>query len=138
MGLSVLTIIMLVILDQLGYIFPEERERRIGDDDVRLLQKLDAFCRTEIAVALQFRQDVLTVLDEPFHVCKVCASVAVHVRHLVDHDLMRDARRLFGRLRLVLEQLQLPSRDRRPGVARGDQPFELEGVEVGGEVLEKV
>ena len=39
------------VLHQLLNVFPKQRKRRIGDDDVRLLEQLDAFLAAEIAVA---------------------------------------------------------------------------------------
>ena len=41
------------MLDELGYVFAEERERRIGNDDIRFIQKTDALLRPEVAVSIQ-------------------------------------------------------------------------------------
>lgn len=41
-------------MDELGDIFAEEGERRVGDDNVRLLQKFEALGGTEIAIPFEF------------------------------------------------------------------------------------
>ena len=43
---------LLLVLHELRDILAEQRERRIGDDDVGLLQKLDALAAPEVAIAL--------------------------------------------------------------------------------------
>ena len=80
---------LLAVLYELGDIFTKKGERRIGDHDICFLQQRDTLGGAEVAVAFQFRQHVLVVLDEPFHVRKVDASVAVFVFHLGDDDLVR-------------------------------------------------
>ena len=86
---------LLAVLDELCDIFAEEGERRIGDDDVGLLEEFDAFGGAEVAVAFKAREHVLVVFDEPFHVGEVDAPVAVRVRHLVDDDLVGNTRFIF-------------------------------------------
>ena len=86
---------LLAVLDELGDVFAEEGERRVGDDDVGLLEEFDAFGGAEVAVAFKAREHVLVVLDEPFHVGEVDAPVAVRVRHLVDDDLVGNTRFIF-------------------------------------------
>lgn len=44
---------LLAMLDELGSVFTEERERRVGDYDVGLLQQGDAFGGAEVAVTGQ-------------------------------------------------------------------------------------
>ena len=41
------------MLDEMGDVFAEEGERRIGDYDVRLLQKLDTLTGAKVPVSLQ-------------------------------------------------------------------------------------
>ena len=79
---------LLAVLDELCDIFAEEGERRIGNDDIRLLQEFYALGGTEVSVAFKACKNVLVVLDEPFHVSEVDASVSVHVPYLVDDDLV--------------------------------------------------
>ena len=43
---------LLVKRHQLRHILPKQRERRVGNDDVGLLQKLDALAATEVAITL--------------------------------------------------------------------------------------
>jgi hypothetical protein len=45
---------LLFILHQLLNILAKQRKRRIGDDDIRLLEQLDAFLAAKIAVAFEF------------------------------------------------------------------------------------
>ena len=44
---------LLLVFDELGDIFAEEAEGGIGDDNIRLLQQLDALGATEISVTVQ-------------------------------------------------------------------------------------
>ena len=81
---------LLFVFHHQRHVFAEEGERRVRDDDVRLVEERDAFRRAEVAVAFQHRQHVLAVLDEPFHVGEIDAPVAVDVGHLVDDDLVGD------------------------------------------------
>ena len=42
----------LPMLYQLSDIFAEEGEGRVGDDDIRLLEKLDTFWTSEVSISL--------------------------------------------------------------------------------------
>ena len=44
---------LLVILNQLRNILPEQRKRRIGDDDVRLFQEFNTFSASKVSIAFQ-------------------------------------------------------------------------------------
>jgi hypothetical protein len=65
------------VLHQLGDVFAKERERRIGNDKVSVVEKFLTFYRAEVSVAFQFRQHILLVLDEPLHIRKINTSVLV-------------------------------------------------------------
>ena len=135
---------LLVVLHEEGHVFAEERERRIGDDDIRLVEKRDALGRAEVAVALQLRQYVLLVLDEPFDVGEVDAPVAVHVRHLVDDNLVGLLPSLrsfavFAAYNLPLsKQVELGVNDGTRRIACRRRAFESKRVETHREVLEEV
>ena len=52
------------MLDQLRHVLAEQRERRVGDHDVGLLEQLDALRAAEVAVALErLDADLLGVGD---------------------------------------------------------------------------
>ena len=53
---------LLAVLDELADVLAEERERRVGDDDVGLVQQRDAFGGAEVAVTGQEGEDVAFVL----------------------------------------------------------------------------
>ena len=67
-----------IILHQLSKIFSEQRERRIGDNDVGLLQQGYTFGVSEVA-GTQDGEDVFIVLQQIAHVGEVNSPVAVHV-----------------------------------------------------------
>lgn len=77
-------------------ILAEQRERRIGHDDVGLVQQLEAFLRPEVpravdAVAMQLRQFVLAGVEQVFDVVHVQDAVAGGVAEDVDDGLVRPA-----------------------------------------------
>ena len=138
---------LLVVFHQERHVLAEERERRIGDNDIRLVEQRDALRRAEVAVALQLRQHVLLVLDKPFDVGKVNASVAVLVLHLGYDNLVRCFPSLLSfassaSLRLCVEilskQVQLRIDDGACGVACRGKALQAQRVEVHREVLEEV
>lgn len=45
---------LFLVLHQLRDIFPKQRERRIGNNDVSLLEQVNAFLAAKIAVGLEF------------------------------------------------------------------------------------
>jgi hypothetical protein len=134
---------LFAVFDELGDILAEERERRVGDDDVRLFQELDALWAAEVAagvlvVALERDTRGVVAPQEDLHIGDAYGAVAVLILHAVDDDGERLGTRAIAVFGVVLwEQHALP-RDGRAVVTGGDEPLETEPVEVGGEILEKV
>ena len=128
---------------QEGHVFAEERERRVRHDDVGLVEERDALRRAEVAVALEAREDVLPVADEPFDVGEVDAAVAVLVLHLGDDDLVGLAAARGGRAalalggRVVAEEVELGVDDGGGRVARRGEALQAQRVEVHREILEE-
>ena len=86
----------LAMFHERRHILAEQRERRIGHDDVGLVQQLEAFLRPEVpravdAVAMQLRQFVLAGVEQVFDVVHVQDAVAGGVAEDVDDGLVRPA-----------------------------------------------
>ena len=107
---------LLLVLHELRDILAEQRERRIGDDDVGLLQELNAFGAAEIAVPLELPDRHLVVVDDQ-------VAVPVALVDLADRPFAVALREKIDILALV---------------ARRDKTLKLEFLEVVGEVLEEV
>ena len=131
------------MLHELRDVLAEQRERRVGDDDVGFFEERDALGAAEVAagvfvVALEGDAGGLVALEEELDVGHVGGAVAVLVLHVVEDDGQG-----FGLLPLAValvvfrEQGQLPG-DGGAVVAGGDELLQAELVEVGGEVLEEV
>ena len=128
---------LLIIFHQLRHIFPKERERRVGHDNVRLAQQFNALLRTKVA-RLQLRQHVLVVFDEDFHVGHIHCAVAIHVLHLRDDQFVGNAFRFFLLFLPLGEQREFAALDGRAVVARANQFFQSELIETRGEVFEEI
>lgn len=134
---------LLAVLHELGDVLAEEGEGRVGDDDVRLFQVRDALGAAEVAagvlfVAMQRDPGGLVALEEKLDVGHVRRAVAVLVFHMIEDDGERPGLLAFAIARVVFREQGELARDGRAVVAGGDEPFEAELVEVGGEVLEEV
>ena len=107
---------LLLVLHQLLNVLPKQRKRRIGDDDIRLLEQLDAFLAAKIAVAFQLvNADFVRVGD--------AVVVLVAVVFEVDSPLRR----------VLAEQVGVAVL-----VAGGDQLLQLQLLEVVREVVKEV
>ena len=136
---------LLSVLHERRHILAEQRERRIGHDDVGFVQQLQAFLRPEVpravdAVAMQLRQFVLPGVQQVPDVVHIQPSVAGGVAEDVDDGLVRPAVSSRILVHVIVEQgrLVLAAGDGGARVAGGDELLQPEGVEVQGEVLEEV
>ena len=76
------------MLHQLRDVFAKERERRIGNDKVRIIKKFLTLRRTEVSVGFQFRQHILLVLANVDWIMKV-ASVINNYVHYAEEKLQK-------------------------------------------------
>src|SRR6266576_457541 len=97
---------LLVVGDELRHKFAEQGERRISSNDVRLLQK--------------------------FHVGEVGRTTPFMIWHLVDFYRVRFF--ALGLQPLDVEERQLAADDGRLHIARRDELFETERIEVEREI----
>lgn len=86
----------LAMFHERRHILAEQRERRVGHDDVGLVQQLEAFLRPEVpravdAVAMQLCQFVLAGVEQVFDVVHVQDAIARGVAEDVDDGLVRPA-----------------------------------------------
>ncbi len=88
---------LLPVFHELGDVLAEKGKGRIGDDDVRLFQKLDALGTTEVTSAVQGHPSRLVALEEELYVVDVRCAVAVLVLHMVERHSQR-----FGFLAFVV------------------------------------
>lgn len=136
---------LFVIIHQRRHVFPEQAERRIGHDDVGLVEQLQAFLGPEVAravcaVAMQLGQLVLARVQQVPDVVHIQPSVAGGVAEDVDDGLVRPAVSSRILVHVIVEQgwLVLAAGDGGARVAGGDELLQPEGVEVQCEVLEEV
>ena len=127
------------------HILAEQRERRIGHDDIRFVQQLQAFLRPEVpgavgSVAVRLRQFVLPGVQQVPDVVHIQPSVAGGVAEHVDDGLVGFAVAAGVLVHVIVEQgwLVLAAGDGGARVAGGDELLQPEGVEVQCEVLEEV
>jgi hypothetical protein len=78
----------LAALHELRDVLAEQRERRVGHDNIRLAEQGDAFGRTEVAALLKQRQDVRVVPQQVLDVSKVDRAVAIRIRDGADDQLV--------------------------------------------------
>lgn len=135
----------LVMLHERRHILAEQRERRIGHDDVRLIEQFEALAATEVAravdaVAVQLGQFVLAGVEQVFDVVHIQPSVAGGVAEDVDDGLVRPAVSSRILVHVIVEQgwLVLAAGDGGARVAGGDELLQPEGVEVQCEVLKEI
>jgi len=126
------------MLDELRDVFAEEGEGRVGDDDVCLLQKVDALETAEVAASCEGSAGMGVVLQEELNVFDTGRAISVDILHFLDLD-----GNCLGLLALAIALVVLTERELRAGdwgtiVTGSNELFEAELVEVGGEVLEEV
>ena len=134
---------LLPVLHELRYVLTEQRERRVGDDDVGFLEERDALGAAEVApgvsvVALERFAGGLVALEEYLDVGHVRRAVAVLVLDVVEDDGQRLGLLPLAVALVVFRKQRHLSRNGRSVVAGGDELLHAELVEVGGEVLEEV
>lgn len=69
----------LAVLHEKGYILTKQREGRISYHYIRVLEQLDAFGTSEVAVPMKFSQRSRKILQCPYHVVAVSPAVIVVV-----------------------------------------------------------
>ena len=107
---------LLAILDQLRHILAEKRERRVGDHDIGLFQKFNAFLAAEVAVAFEIAYAYLF---------RVWYAVAVLVACVFEPN---------GSFGIVLaEKVALLTL-----VACRDEPLQAQPLKLVGEIVEEV
>jgi len=131
------------MLHELGDVLAKEGEGRVGHDDVRFFQEVDALGAAEITpgvlfVAFQRRPGGLVSLEEKLDVGHVRSAVAVLVFHMVEGDGERLGLLALAIPLVVFREQGALAGDGRAVVAGGDELFEAELGEVGGKVLEEV
>ena len=107
---------LLPVFNQLRHIFAEEREGRVGDDDVGLLEEFNALRRAKVAVALK-------LADANF--LRVGNSVAIPVAKVFQPNRPLT---LVPRKEVALLVL----------VAGGDESFQPQSLELICEIVEEV
>ncbi len=114
------------MLHQDGHILSEQRERRIRDHDVRLIEQRQALLGAEVAIAFQLDKLVLAKLEQVTDVFHIDAAVPGRVMHRCDDRLigLRPAVTVLG--------------DSRPLITRRNQLLQSETFEVQHEELEEV
>jgi len=123
---------------ELGYILPKEGEGWVGDDDVRLLEQLDALGAAEVAASRERLSAVGVSLQEKFDILDAGRTISVDILYLLDLDGNRLRLVALATALVVLTECELCAGDGGAIVAGGDEFFEAELVEVGGEILEEV
>ena len=131
------------MLHELSYIFLEKGEGRICDDDIRLLEQLNALGAAEVAsgvfgVRPQGHPSSLIPLEEKLDVGHVRSAVTVLVVHMVDDDGERLGLLSLAVALVVFREQGALAGDGGAVVAGGNELLDAELVEVGGEVLEEV
>jgi hypothetical protein len=129
---------LLAALSELGDVLAKQGERRIGHDHVRLVEQRDALGGAEVAALFEERQGVPVVPEQVLDVGEVDRAIAVRVRDLADHELVRCPPCCPLRDAGEVEERELFSCHRRAGVGSRDEPLQAKVVEVHGEVLEEV
>ena len=114
------------MLHQNGHILAKQREWRIRNHDVRLIEQCQALLRAEVAVTLKLSQFVLAKLEQVTDILHIDATVPGRVMHRCDDRLIR--------LRLAVTVLG----DSRPLITRRNQLLQSETGEVQHEELEEV
>ena len=103
----------LPLFGELGDVLAKQGERRVGHDHVRLVEQRDALGGAEVAALLEERQDVRVVPEQVLDVGEVDRAIAVRVRDLADHELVRRPARRSLRNAGEVEERELLSGDRR-------------------------
>ncbi len=129
---------LLPVLHELSDILLEEGKRRVGDHDVRLHEQLDAVGAAEVAASREACAGVGVLLQEELDIFDPGRAVSVDILHFLDFDGDRLGLWALAITLVVLTECELCAGDRGAVVAGGDELFEAELVEVGGEVLEEV
>ena len=133
------------MLHERRHILAEQAERRIGHDDVGLVEQFEALAAAEVArtvgsVAVQLRQLVLLGVQQVPDVVHIQPSVAGGVAEDVDDGLVRPAVSSRILVHVIVEQgwLVLAAGDGGARVAGGDEALQPQVVEVQREVLEEI
>lgn len=127
---------LLPVLHQLPDIFPEERERRVGNDDVRFLEQFDAFCATEVAMLFEQGDGILVVPQQVLHISQINGSISVQIFDFGYLDLVGN---LLGFVRKVTKvEQEFVALYGRAVKAGANKLLQAQLVEVQGKILEKV
>src|SRR5262249_21264881 len=124
--------------DELGNVFAEEGEGRVGDHDVRLLEQLDALSAAEVAASREGCASVGVLSQEEFDVFDAGRAVSVDILHFLDLDGDRLGLLALAIALVVLTERELCAGDGGAVVGGSDELFDAKPVEVGGEVLEEI
>ncbi len=129
---------LFLVLCKLSNVLLEKRERRVADHYVRLLEQFDALGAAEVAASRETCAVVGVPLKEEFEIFDAGRAVSVEIRHFLDLDGNRHRLLAIAIALGVLTERELCAGDRGAIVAGGDEFFQSELVEIGGEVLEEV
>ena len=126
------------MLHELCNVLSEKGEGWVGDHDVRLFEQLDALGAAEVAASREACAGVRVLLQEELDVFDAGRAVSVDILHFLDLDGDRLGLLALAIALVVLTERELCAGDWGAVVAGGDELFQAELVEVGGEVLEEI
>src|SRR6185295_19175759 len=106
---------------ELRDVLPEQREGRVGDNDVRLFEQLDAFLASEVAAPREACTGVGVLLEEELDVFDTSRAVSVDVLHFLNFDGNRLRPLAFAIALVIFTKRELCAGDGGAVVAGGDE-----------------